>query len=394
LGKIIDRGIKDQKTGSGVNMLIRKNISLDDKYLKKLQPLLDANDGNLSAAVRDTIEVADTALTYHKSIDEAIRFLKENPAEEELNDTIQSGENIVINKTMLEWLFRYTKGRLTDEELVNELINPFEIQDMRQLEDHLNRIFRSYQWAIRTSIKCEDINNPESALVIFSNATVNSRDFFAQLVAHFLARWKQLDVEHVFRRANSTQISFKKNLSMSSNEIMPGIRKHFGYLDIICKELDDNTDFWAQVMYTYNVERYNLLTLHRSQFEIFATGEVPNPTKILERMCKQSVSDMNLPDLLINFKKMYLAAQLVKNIEICLEPGRESVTIFHDFKNEKFIRNLVEYFSNIFRENGTPFETSSYSSMIEFKFYQKPKLDSPDLYMMEEPEDIWYPAKE
>ena len=29
-------------------MLIRKNISLDDKYLKKLQPFLDANDGNLS----------------------------------------------------------------------------------------------------------------------------------------------------------------------------------------------------------------------------------------------------------------------------------------------------------------------------------------------------------
>jgi len=61
-------------------MLIRKNISLDDKYLKKLQPLLDANDGNLSAAVRDTIEVADTALTYHKSIDEAVRFFKsKNP---------------------------------------------------------------------------------------------------------------------------------------------------------------------------------------------------------------------------------------------------------------------------------------------------------------------------
>ena len=123
-------------------MLIRKNISLDDKYLKKLQPLLDANDGNLSAAVRDTIEVADTALTYHKSIDEAIKFLKETPAKEELNDTIQSGENIVINKTMLEWLFRYTRGRLTDEELVNELINPFEIQDMKQLEDYLNRDFQ------------------------------------------------------------------------------------------------------------------------------------------------------------------------------------------------------------------------------------------------------------
>jgi len=374
-------------------MLIRKNISLDDKYLKKLQPLLDANDGNLSAAVRDTIEVADIALAYHKSIDEAIKFLKETPAKEELNDTIRSGENIVINKTMLEWLFKHTRGRLTDGEIVNELINPFEIQDMKQLEEYLNRIFRSYQWAIRTSIKCDNINNPESALVIISNSTVNSRDFFSQLVAQFLARWKQLDVEHIFRRANSTQISFKKNLSMSSNEIMPGIRTHFGYLDMVCKELDDNTEFWTQVMYTYNIERYNLVTLHRSQFEVFATGEVPNPTKVLERLCKQSVSDMTLPDLLINFKKMYLATQLVKNVEIYLEPGRESVTIFHDFKNEGVIHNLVEYFSHIFRENGTPFETSSYASMIEFRFYQEPKLLSSDISRMEELEGPEYSAK-
>ena len=365
-------------------MLIRKNISLDDKYLKKLQPLLDVNSGNLSAAVRDTIEVADTALIYHKSIDEAIQFLKETPAKEELNDTIENGENIVINKTMLEWLFRCTKGRLTDEELVNELINPFEIQDMKQLEDYLNRVSRSYQWTIRTSIKCEDIHNPESVLVLISNSTVHSRDFFAQLVAHFLSRWKQLDVEHVFRRSNSTQISFRRNTSTSSNETMPGIRKHFGYLDVLCKELDDNTEFWTQLMYTYNVERFNLVTLHRSQFEVFATGEVPNPTKILERLCKQSVSDMLLPDLLVHFRRMYLATQLVKNIEISLEPGNESVTIFHDFKDERVVRNLVEYFSNIFRENGTPFETSSYSSMIIFRFFQERRPDSSDLYLMEE----------
>jgi len=361
-------------------MLIRKNISLDDKYLKKLQPLLDANDGNLSAAVRDTIEIADTALTYHKSIDEAIKFLKEIPAKEELSDTIKNGENTIINRTMLEWLFRYTKGRLTDEELVNELINPFEISDMKELEDYLNRISKNYQWTIRTSIKCEDIHNPESALLLLSNSTINSREFFAQLIAHFLARWKQLDVEHIFRRANSTQISFKKNLSVSQNETMPGIRKHFGYLDIVCRELDDNTEFWTQLMYTYNVERYNLVTLHRTQFETFAAGEVPNPTKILERLCKQSVNEMALPDLLMYFRKMYLATQLVKNIEISLEPGRESVTIFHDFKNEKVINTLVEYFSNIFREQGTPFLTSSYSSMIVFRFYKEPEpADSSDL---------------
>ena len=74
-----------------------------------------------------------------------------------------------------------------------------------------------------------------------------------------------------------------------------------------------------------------------------------------------------------------------KNIEICLEPGKESVTIFHDFKNEKVIHSLVEYFSNIFRENGTPFVTSSYSSMIVFRFYEEhgPE-DSSGIYGVEE----------
>jgi hypothetical protein len=129
------------------------------------------------------------------------------------------------------------------------------------------------------------------------------------------------------------------------------------------------------------------VTLHRSQFEIFATGEVPNPTKILERLCKQSVSDMTLPDLLVQFRKMYLSTQLVKNIEISLEPGNESVTIFHDFKDERVIRNLIKYFSNIFRENGTPFETLSYSSMIVFRFFQGQESDNSNLYLMESTEE-------
>lgn len=365
-------------------MLIRKNISLDDKYLKKLQPILDANNGNLSAAVRDTIEIADTALINYKNIDEAIKFLREAPAKEELKDTIQKGENIVINKTMLEWLLKCARGRLTDEELVNELINPFEIQDMKQLEDYLNKVSKSYQWTIRTLIKCEDVNNPETAMVIISNATVHSRDFFSQLVAHFLSRWKQLDVENVFRRSNSTQISFRKNTSISSKETMPGLWKYFGCFDILWRELDENTEFWTQLMYTYNTERFNLVTIHRSQFEVFANGEVPNPTKIFERMCKQSVGDMTIPELLVHFRKTYLATQLVKNIDISLDPGKESITIFHDFKDEKIVHNLVEYFSNIFRENGTPFETFSYSSIIEFRFSQKQEPKNSKLYIMEE----------
>lgn len=368
-------------------MLVRKNISLDNKYLKKLQPLLDINDGNLSAAIRDTIVLTDTALKYYSSVDEAIKFLKESAVSPEDKAFIPDEEYELINKTILEWLFRHTRGRIADEELVNELINPFEVHDMKELEGHLNEISKKNHWDVRISISCEDIHNPESAQILFSNAAPNSRAFFIQLVALFLANWKRLDVENVFRKANSTQVSFKKNLSVPSHELMPGIRKHFGYLDIVCREIDDNPDFWTQLMYTYNVERYNLVTLHRSQFEVFATGVAPNPAKIVERLSKQSISEMELKDLLIVVKRMYLVTQLVKNIELSLEPGKESATIIHDFRNERVISNLVDYFSHIFIENGAKFTVFSYASMIVFRFNKEEPERGSDYYDLSEIED-------
>jgi len=70
-------------------------------------------------------------------------------------------------------------------------------------------------------------------------------------------------------------------------------------------------------------------------------GDVPNPTKILERLCKQSVSDMALPDLLVRFRRMYLATQLAKNIEISLESGNESITIFMISKTRELSVTLL-----------------------------------------------------
>ena len=112
-----------------------------------------------------------------------------------------------------------------------------------------------------------------------------------------------------------------------------------------------------------------------------------NPTKIVERLGKQAVSEMELADLLILFKRMYLVTQLVKNIELSLEPGKESATIFHDFRNEKVISNLVAYFSQIFIENRVEFMVSSSTSMIVFKFNEKAKDKSMEYSEFSEPEN-------
>jgi len=53
-------------------MIIRKNISLEDVHLKKLRSLTEEHGGNLSAAIRDAIEIADAALQRYGSVQEAI----------------------------------------------------------------------------------------------------------------------------------------------------------------------------------------------------------------------------------------------------------------------------------------------------------------------------------
>ena len=43
-------------------MIIRKNITLENNHIKKLEPLLNKNEGNLSAAIRDAVDLADVVL--------------------------------------------------------------------------------------------------------------------------------------------------------------------------------------------------------------------------------------------------------------------------------------------------------------------------------------------
>ena len=47
-----------KKGKEDVLLIVRKNISIDQCYIDKLKPFLDKNNGNLSAAIRDSIETA------------------------------------------------------------------------------------------------------------------------------------------------------------------------------------------------------------------------------------------------------------------------------------------------------------------------------------------------
>ncbi len=52
-------------------MIIRKNITLENDHIKKLEPFLKKNEGNLSAAIRDSIDMADFVLQQYGTFEKA-----------------------------------------------------------------------------------------------------------------------------------------------------------------------------------------------------------------------------------------------------------------------------------------------------------------------------------
>lgn len=348
-------------------MLIRKNISLDEKYLKKLQPVLDENGGNLSAAIRDTIELTDAALQNHETIEQSIDFLNApHTSLTEFDDLVESGEHIIINRMALKWLLKNSSGCLIDEELVDELINPFSIQTMMELDAHLNDLSQKFRWDIDVSIFCMDPIDPDTAIITFSNGDSYLRDFFAEHVSLFIAKWKQLDIDGLYRRSKSIRIDFKKG-NIVSGEVPPGIKKHFGYFDVIRGELNIKYEFWSGLVNAYKMTGYNMVAIPKKQFESIAAGDVPDGVSMFETVTNHPIADIPLSELLVLFKRFFSVSQIVNNIEIQLEPGKESVMIQHDYRDEKTIIKLIEYFSHIFEANGHQFDVTHSSSLIIFK---------------------------
>ncbi|HJH31106.1 MAG TPA: hypothetical protein C5S50_02720 [Methanosarcinaceae archaeon] len=350
-------------------MLIRKNISLDEQYLKKLQPLLDANDGNLSAAIRDTIELTDTALEYHETIEKSINILKAPAApSSRFDELIENGEHIIINRTALKWLIKNSGGCLIENELVDELINPFSVQTIMELDTYLNNLSQKFGWGIETSLFCKDPLDPETARIVFSNGDLYLRDFFAEHVVLFIAKWKQLDIDNLYRRSKSIRIDFKK-ASVAPDKVAPGIKKHFGYLDLVHRELHNKPEFWNEIVNAYNITDYKILFIPKNQFKDIAAGKIPDGIGMFEAVTNQPIKEIPLSELLVLFKKFYSVSQIVNHIIIHLEPYHESVKIQHDYKDDKTISNLIQYFSNIFEANGHTFDVVRSNSLIIFKHY-------------------------
>ena len=63
-----------------------------------------------------------------------------------------------------------------------------------------------------------------------------------------------------------------------------------------------------------------------------------------------------------------MASNLVTDVEICTEKGKEKIKIRHDYSDERVIEKLEQLFSNVFDAGWHKFSVISVSELIIFDF--------------------------
>ena len=164
---------------------------MEDEYIQKLQPFLDKNNGNLSAAIRDAIELADAALQGHESIEDALEYFIEGSTKYPAirNSLIESGECILISQLSFRWLIQNTDGILVADELVSELFNPYRIKNISDLLEYLNKRSRNLGWGIEASISNWEEENID--IIVLEHGDPNLRAFLAEILS--IIPWSLLE---------------------------------------------------------------------------------------------------------------------------------------------------------------------------------------------------------
>lgn len=339
-------------------MIIRKNITLEHTQLKKLQPLIDKNEGNLSAAIRDAIDMSDIVLNHYGTVEKVMSSI--SSGKEELTDrerSIESGKNVMISSPVFMWMLKYTKGIPLDHEILDELLDPLKIRTISDLDKNINAISQESGWKCDVSIYCMDDMDPKTATVAISGSNELYRDFLAQLVIMFMIYNMGLGIDIIHRRATSLRIDLKKQ---EDGMQLSAANDHFGYLKDAMDELISKREFWKNLIEIYRSLNYNIVSLHKDQYEEIIAGKTPLDEGIFESLSKRHISRIPHPEFLNLLKKTHESMHIIDKIELF----ENRLNIYHNYKNEGTAERLKDYYISLLRENGHQYEAKYSTSLL------------------------------
>ncbi len=341
-------------------MVVRKNISFEQAHLKKLEPLIQKHSGNLSAAIRDAVDIADASLHRYGTVEEAISRITSEKTELTAREaSIETGKSVLISRPIFLWMLEWTRGIPLEKETIDELLDPLKIATISELDKRTNEISRESGWNCQVSLFCMDNIAPSTATVIISGDNELYRGFLAQLVVMFLVYNRGLDIEVIHRRATTVRIDLK---SREKGEEPLKAKQHFGYLKDVVNEFKSKESFWKDLVTIYSSVNYNMVSLCKDNYEDMLAGNETTDAGIFESLSKKHIASIPHSEFLKLLKKTHESLMVVDRIDI-LENG---INVYHDYKNEKAIKRIRDYYLLLLKANGHEYEAKYSTSLIVF----------------------------
>lgn len=320
----------------------RRNITLEKRHLDILSPLLEKNQGNISASIRDVIDFADLMIKSYGSLENAI------------NDAVSSekieGQRVGVDQTIWQWLLESSRGILPPNTVIENLYEFGPDFDLKELINQINDTCIKLGWKTRTKLY-------EPMTYIFSGGSENQRELILKLVCLYLLK-KNMGIDHKSNTYSLTKVDFA--IRNNYNEAYKDYLIHLGYLDKSIKEIKSRPEFWNMLINTTINTDYQMVTIHRKNYENLISGNTRDDTDIFSVFTGLPIGDINLQRLLPLIKSVFETSRIVDRIEI----DQDSLKIFHSFSNKDAIETICRTILKILEQNGYSFETLQATGII------------------------------
>ncbi len=315
-------------------MIITKHVSFDDDCIKKMEPYVEKHKGNFSAAIREIIDRAG-----------------KNSLLENLS---------AIDNSLFKWLLDEIDGMLIPDNVLDDLIDPILINSMGKLEEHLNYRWSELEWDINLTMKCDSDASPSEALIEIRGSPQKIR-FAARILSQYIVKNSP---EHASLKINSVLNSdncIKVELSKSNKkESIDSLNIFFGGMHEIKKVIRSNPIFWKAIINEYLLSNYNMVAIHRNYFEGLLAGEVPRGEITIETLAKKPIQEIPLKEMLSLIKEVYETSRVADRVEI----DRESIILFHNYRNKDVIEKLKKSLIMLLEANGHLYDAKLTANLI------------------------------
>ncbi|RLG24059.1 hypothetical protein DRN77_03175 [Methanosarcinales archaeon] len=340
-------------------MVLRKHIALEDEHLKKLEPLLEKHKGNLSAAIRDAIDLTDVALQYYGSVKDAtyliatLREIREDQA--------------IVPKPIFDYLLSQTKDLVIEKDVLDHVFDPSVITTISEFEEAMRNLCTGLYWDAMISINPDEDQRPSTVHVEIKGVGYDKRMFLAGIIGSYLTS-SALGITSMHSHLDMLAIDFERRTS--SDVAYNDLLKNIGTMQTAVKELNAKPEFWRSLIHEYSAANYEIVALHRKFYEELLIGKIPRAIMTSECLCEKLSEDVPMQEVLLDLKRVAETSRIVNRMDI----DGEDITIHHGYRNMRAVEQLKNIILCMLESAGLDYDHQLTSNVITLK--HRPEVEA------------------